>query len=313
MYENEMNDLYIQYSKMPLKEKYQKKISLYIAEKFLSALHELQLPQASIDYVLAYNYEQNMSYVQRIMATAYKQNKNFACEIFHVTIEQLEEFGWRAFNGKKEDYIVKFNRTLNEYGITNKASITMFMATMAHESNFGIDNIEGMRNGKETLSADNWSSYIKRVSSGSTMKFDERGAGYIQLSWKDSQDTFLKEIGAYDNKLSDEVDRVHYIAANYSLEASAWFWGTTNVKKTGVGSLNDYASTYGNTEGIFLITQYFVNGFTANSDDLEIIRNGGEYEIKEGRLIVGNHSNPLPKNWEDRSEKYKKAYDVFGK
>ena len=58
---------------------------------------------------------------------------------------------------------------------------------------------------------------------------------------------------------------------------------------------------------------YFVNGFTANSDDLEIIRNGGEYEIKEGRLIVGNHSNPLPKNWEDRSEKYKKAYDVFGK
>ena len=26
---------------------------------------------------------------------------------------------------------------------------------------------------------------------------------------------------------------------------------------------------------------YFVNGFTANSDDLEIIRNGGEYEIKE--------------------------------
>ena len=313
VYENEMNDLYIQYSKMPLKEKYQKKISLYIAEKFLSALHELQLPQASIDYVLAYNYEQNMSYVQRIMATAYKQNKNFACEIFHVTIEQLEEFGWRAFNGKKEDYIVKFNRTLNEYGITNKASITMFMATMAHESNFGIDNIEGMRNGKETLSADNWSSYIKRVSSGSTMKFDERGAGYIQLSWKDTQDTFLKEIGAYDNMLSDEVDRVHYIAANYSLEASAWFWGTTNVKKTGVGSLNDYASTYGNTEGIFLITQYFVNGFTANSDDLEIIRNGGEYEIKEGRLIVGNHSNPLPKNWEDRSEKYKKAYDVFGK
>ena len=37
------------------------------------------------------------------------------------------------------------------------------------------------------------------------------------------------------------------------------------------------------------------------------------YYIIRGRLIVGNHSNPLPKNWEDRSEKYKKAYDVFGK
>lgn len=57
--------------------------------------------------------------------------------------------------------------------------------------------------------------------------------------------------------------------------------GNYECEKTGVGSLNDYASTYGNTEGIFLITQYFVNGFTANSDDLEIIRNGGEYEIKK--------------------------------
>ena len=41
---------------------------------------------------------------------------------------------------------------------------------------------------------------LKRVGSGSTMKFDERGAGYIQLSWKDTQDTFFeREIGAYDN------------------------------------------------------------------------------------------------------------------
>lgn len=57
----------------------------------------------------------------------------------------------------------------------------------------------------------------------------------------------------------------------------------------------------------------FVNGYTASNEDLEIIRNGGEYEIKDGRLIVGKSGNPLPKNREDRSEKYKKAYEIFGK
>ena len=77
------------------------------------------------------------------MATTYKQNKNFACEIFHVTIEQLEEFGWRAFNGKKEDYIVKFLIiTLNEYGITNKTEYNNVYGYKCAESNFGIDNIE---------------------------------------------------------------------------------------------------------------------------------------------------------------------------
>ena len=61
-----------------------------------------------------------------------------------------------------------------------------------------------------------------------------------------------------------------------------------------------------------MITQYFVNGFTANSDDLEIIRNGGEYEIKEGRLIVVITVTRCLRTGRTGSEKYKKAYDVFG-
>ena len=59
-----------------------------------------------------------------------------------------------------------------------------------------------------------------------------------------------------------EMDKVHYIAKYYSLEAAAWFWATTNVVKTGMGSLNDY-----------------VNGFTATDKDLATIRLGGEYKI----------------------------------
>lgn len=48
-------------------------------------------------------------------------------------------------------------------------------------------------------------------------------------------------------------------------------------------------------------------------DLLQQIRLGGEYKIKNDQLIVGNNSNPLPKNWRDRSEKYDKAYEIFGK
>ena len=61
-----------------------------------------------------------------------------------------------------------------------------------------------------------------------------------------------------------------------------------------------------------MIIQYFVNGFTARNEDLEFIRNGGEYEIKEDALIVKGYSNPLPINWEDRREKYHKAYEISG-
>ena len=77
--------------------------------------------------------------------------------------------------------------------------------------------------------------------------------------------------------------------------------------------LNYYRNVNGNSEAIFLITQYYVNGFTATDKDLATIRLGGEYKIKNDQLIVGNNSNPLPKNWRDRSEKYDKAYEIFGK
>ena len=313
IYEKEQNEFGVKYIQTSANEKQNRKIDFYIAKTFLSALHELNSPQASVDYVLSFDYKHDMPYAKSIMLKAYKQNSSYACEIFHVSIEQLEEFGWKAITGDKQNYIIKFNRTLNQYGITSKASITMLMATMAHESNFGQDNIEGMQNGKELLTKDNWKSYIKDVAGNSNLEFDDRGVGYIQLTGKQTQENFLKAIGRDCDMVNFGMDKVHYIAKYYSLEAAAWFWATTNVVKTGMGSLNDYVNANGNSEAIFLITQYYVNGFTATDKDLATIRLGGEYKIKNDQLIVGNNSNPLPKNWWDRSEKYDKAYEIFGK
>ena len=313
IYEKEQNEFGVKYIQTSANEKQNRKMDFYIAKTFLSALHELNSPQASVDYVLSFDYKHDMPYAKSIMLKAYKQNSSYACEIFHVSIEQLEEFGWKAITGDKQNYIIKFNRTLNQYGIISKASITMLMATMAHESNFGQDNIEGMQNGKELLTKDNWKSYIKDVAGNSNLEFDDRGVGYIQLTGKQTQENFLKAIGRDCDMVNFGMDKVHYIAKYYSLEAAAWFWATTNVVKTGMGSLNDYVNANGNSEAIFLITQYYVNGFTATDKDLATIRLGGEYKIKNDQLIVGNNSNPLPKNWRDRSEKYDKAYEIFGK
>ena len=279
IYEKEQNEFGVKYIQTSANEKQNRKIDFYIAKTFLSALHERNSPQASVDYVLSFDYKHDMPYVKSIMLKAYKQNSSYACEIFHVSIEQLEEFGWKAITGDKQNYIIKFNRTLNQYGITSKASITMLMATMAHESNFGQDNIDGMQNGKELLTKDNWKSYIKDVAGNSNLEFDDRGVGYIQLTGKQTQENFLKAIGRDCDMVNFEMDKVHYIAKYYSLEAAAWFWATTNVVKTGMGSLNDYVNANGNSEAIFLITQYYVNGFTATDKDLATIRLGGEYKI----------------------------------
>lgn len=143
----------------------------------------------------------------------------------------------------------------------------------------GQDNIEGMQNGKELLTKDNWKSYIKDVAGNSNLEFDDRGVGYIQLTGKQTQENFLKAIGRDCDMVNFGMDKVHYIAKYYSLEAAAWFWATTNVVKTGMGSLNDYVNANGNSEAIFLITQYYVNGFTATDKDLATIRLGGEYKI----------------------------------
>ena len=42
------------------------------------------------------------------------------------------------------------------------------------------------------------------------------------------------------------------------------------------------------------------------------IRVKHQYEIMESVLIVNGYSNPLPIKWEDRREKYHKAYEIFG-
>lgn len=55
-------------------------------------------------------------------------------------------------------------------------------------------------------------------------------------------------------------------------------------------------------EGMFLITQYFVNGFpTGHDDTLRGIKKKEYYEIKEGKVYSNGDSFGLPNGWDNRS------------
>ncbi len=212
-----------------------------------------------------------------------------------VNAEQLKKFGW---SDTSDSFVIKLNETLNKYGITDQSSICLFMATMAEESNWGKDALE---KGTEAYCLSNG------YTSGT------RGAGYIQITGENTQKAFLKSM----NDTFSGDDTASYIAQKYALEASAWYW--SNAVKTGEGNLNDYVKKNGSSLGIFLISQYYVNGFPDNKigTDLTSIREGASFTINKDNkgnsvsLTVKGNTHKLPNNWDDRKAAYDKAAGIF--
>jgi len=96
------------------------------------------------------------------------------------------------------------------------------------------------------------------------------------------------------------ADTVTYIAKNYPWEASAYGWA---VKAYGDKvNLRNYVNEHGGSKEVFLITQYFINGWEGDSDfnsTMESIRQGGSYTINT-TLNSGGHSFRLPTEWPKR-------------
>ncbi|BCN29436.1 RHS repeat-associated core domain-containing protein [Anaeromicropila herbilytica] len=206
-----------------------------------------------------------------------------------VTVTQLQEFGWC---NTSDAFVKKLNGALISYGITNKNSIALFMATMAAESDYGRTALE-----------EGSDSYFAGKSYGK----NRRGAGYIQITHKETHLTFLKTI---PNCSYSGEDTATYIAKNYAVEASAWYW--SKMQKTGEGNLNAYVTKNGGNLGIFLITQYYVNGVPDGiMNDLTAIRKGSKFKIGKNSLSVNGHSYRLPNGWAKRKSAYDKAVQVF--
>lgn len=225
---------------------------------------------------------------------------------FQFTLEQLKACGWRKVS---EEDLRKLNNAMTRFGVTSRESAYMMLATMLVESENCTVKFEG---GDKLLNAiknntieEVWKKYKANViANGNTIgdyEWWERGAGYIQLTGREEQERFLADMG----DSFAEKDKATYIGNNYPIEAAVWYW--TNVGKTGEGNLNAYVEKNGASEGMFLVTQYFVNGYVDGIDDtLRSIKEGGSYttNLNQNKLSANGKEFPLPNGWEERSSKW---------
>lgn len=216
---------------------------------------------------------------------------------FQFTLQQVRDCGW---NISVED-LNELNRLMKEYEVTSKVSAYMMLATMLSESGNCT---------KTTEDYDDSSKY----------KYEERGAGYMQLTWKKNQRKFLSDVGESYDDIKDDVPT--YIGENYAIESAVWYW--TNMDLTIERNLNAYVAKNADEErmnGIFIITQYYVNSFpSGHNNTLQKIREGADYKIttksdNDGKEIymleADGDSFPMPVNWPDRNNKWNTAKAVM--
>lgn len=221
---------------------------------------------------------------------------------FQFTLEQLKGCGWETAT---EEDVKELNAAMQRFGVISRESAYMMLATMLGESGCTV-KIEGGRDLMEKLETaerekdEVWQKYIddlrKKGNTVGEYSWRNRGAGYMQITGESLQQQFLE----YMNDSFDGQDKATYIGNNYPIDSAVWYW--TEVKKTEAGNLNAYVTENGAWEGMFLITQYFVNGFpTGHDDTLRGIKKKEYYEIKEGKVYSNGDSFGLPNGWDNRS------------
>lgn len=220
---------------------------------------------------------------------------------FLVTSQMMTAFDWPV----SDEELSKINSVLMKYGIIDPKSIRLFMATAAHEGMKGTRTIEMLNSDGSTVGK-----YL----------VTERGAGYIQITWSD---THLKFLATIPDSFSGE-DTASYIAQNYPWEASAWFWTSPDAKTIGTTNklpINEYVEKYGDSKGVYLMTQYAVNSWSdsPSNEILSDIRDGKiEWSVKDGRVWTnGKDVGSAPKGWDtigndySREKTYNEAIESF--
>ena len=229
---------------------------------------------------------------------------------FQFTLEQLKGCGWES--ATEEDLKI-LNDLMLKYGIISRDSAYMMLATMLAESGC-TDKVEGgealLAKMKEMGEDKAWEVYRVNVSGNGNVigqyNWWERGAGYMQITGEDLQEQFLK----YIDDPFDGKDTATYIGNNYPIESAVWYW--TEVNMTSEGNLNAYVERYEASEEIFLIAQYFVNGYPTGHDaTLGKIRDGEAYTINEGKLYSNGDHFSAPNSWGERYPRWQRVEEYM--
>ena len=159
--------------------------------------------------------------------SSYYIKRNGVCGIIKtiVTKRDLLNIGWRE-KLLTDNMLLKLNAALSEYGITGTNSLRHFLSQCSVESGCGEVLIE--KHSSKFPSAEEYfrSRDLKEYNNvpGSPATENDgakyRGAGYIQITWKDAYYKFAKYIG--DDEILNRG--CEYVAGNYAWESAGWFW-----------------------------------------------------------------------------------------
>ena len=219
---------------------------------------------------------------------------------YKIKMKHINGMKWKKnWKGRKwtKKNISMMNALLKKYGIKKKKSIALMMATCDQESGQGrIMQEEGDDN------------YCR--SHGYTVY--TKGAGYIQITGNDQLD-FLSYIG-----VKPKTNRTEQISKKYAWEAACWEWG---ICQKGGLSMNKYVSDHGKSISVFLITQYYINGWPYskgdkkyeqfNSDMTSLRKKTKKFSYNRKKIVVDNMKYRAPSRWSERSKSYEKAMKVF--
>lgn len=214
---------------------------------------------------------------------------------FQITPADLEKIGWHTAT---KDEANRLMAAFEKFEITSRESIVQFLAIAAAESGYGQEYLEI---GNDAY----WEAH--------GYNRNTRGAGYIQVTHDYNHQAFLDFIG--DDYSG--ANTASYIAENYPLEVSVWFWSQLNLYGY-EGGVNEFIETKmdegGDPIAIFLKTAYYVGGMPSrnfNSDINSAIAGNTAYEVTDTHLIINGNKYPLPSRWEVRLEAYEKAQKIW--
>lgn len=268
----------------------------------------------------------------------------------YVTEKMLKDIGWEGPMSQKDLDVM--NAILESFGITSGPSIRMFFATMQAEGNGAV--LEGgdakyfLEHGytENTRGAgyiqitgddlhDNFLKYVvDNYSSGLYEKYVNLANTAVDVDgvWTWTSDTT-------DNDTATEI------AENWAMTSAAWYWTgptlytykekeqryTPENKK----DLNLYAqgdngmgTEYSETLGLFIITQYYVNGWTEpingglseRNSDYASVAEGGEYELIYNTdktainyVLINGRKYPAPDRLLERKDYYEMIEGAWGK
>lgn len=191
----------------------------------------------------------------------------------YVSKKYLIDIGWKEGDVSDKE-VESLNRFLQEANITNKTSIMFLLATVLHESANGLKTVEDYN-----------------PNPNNTYCYNNRGVGYIQLTGATNHRAFLDTQG---DKFStgDDSDSADYIDEHYDPWQPTVFYWSVYISVGDNKSLNEYICEKiqegANIDGLFLVVQYFVNGFLQDNEiyneDTGNLLNPNDYDIGDGSL-----------------------------